>query len=594
MLDTRTLPCPDSRTLEPTDESNTQSKHTPAEVQSLYNYPDSSDHDVVEDTGSIEKLNVGNAKSDKTAKGYDKSALLAEQTACRERLQLIKDKTYLVRDTAVLGRVREHLDDIISELRGAVVTEKGIPLEQPTKVDKNGWKKAQYLPLKKRKGKKKFSGRSGLKASIMRKTFMVDVPITSSQPSDNSQTARKRKLAKNSCSYGCGNHSIPVQEKESPAKNDDVSKVPLVNQFKAKENVRTNGIVGRVSDIADDPGHPLPNQSMALKNPGLHERASSGPCIVPRSPDRRRPSDKENIDPCPTNETSELNPTTEPPSKRRRPDPCMDTSTLTSQEAVLTSLPFKPERPVQPGQHFLPIKVVQGSTSQQCEDRQFCESNRGKQCTSNRFTFLLHHAKFPERKVSKNLIDAVLKVGDRVHTVLARAIGNPGDKLSLEELQAALKITGECGSLTFPQGILTGDIFSKASNSAFVTLEKALYNALQANTGSLLRFLDYTVGIKKLPDGCLVLFDPHARNSTGFVDGNGSAITMVFSTLEAVADHIRRFVTQKGYEERAPVLGDDMLMVERCFEVLPICSGEVDSILSRLLKRTNKQRKITR
>ena len=195
--------------------------------------------------------------------------------------------------------------------------------------------------------------------------------------------------------------------------------------------------------------------------------------------------------------------------------------------------------------------------SQQCV--KFYERNRGKQCTSNRLTFLLHHAKVPKEKVSKSLIDAVLKVGDRVHTALTSAIGHPGEKLSLDELQAA-------------------------SNFPFVTLEEALHSALQANAGSLLRILEYTVAVKKLPDGCVALFDPH-----------GCAITMVFPTLEAVADYIRRFVRHKGCGERAPVLEDNMLLAERSFEVLPISSDEgVDGILLRLLKRTNQTKNFTR
>jgi len=47
----------------------------------------------------------------------DKSNLLAEQSACRERLQVIRDKTYLVQDTAVLSRVRSLLDNIILDMQ---------------------------------------------------------------------------------------------------------------------------------------------------------------------------------------------------------------------------------------------------------------------------------------------------------------------------------------------------------------------------------------------------------------------------------------------------------------------------------------------
>jgi len=55
--------------------------------------------------------------------------------------------------------------------------------------------------------------------------------------------------------------------------------------------------------------------------------------------------------------------------------------------------------------------------------------------------------------------------------------------------------------LSRTEGVLTAEILSKASNFPFVTLEKALHYALQANTGIVLRFLECTVGIKKLPDG---------------------------------------------------------------------------------------------
>ena len=99
--------------------------------------------------------------------------------------------------------------------------------------------------------------------------------------------------------------------------------------------------------------------------------------------------------------------------------------------------------------------------SQQSEE--FSASNRGKQCTSNSFTFILHHATVPVEKVSKLLIDAVLKVGDRLQTVLTSALGNVGQRLSFEELQTAIQKTGVSQCLTFPDGIITGDIFSRAS-----------------------------------------------------------------------------------------------------------------------------------
>ena len=59
-------------------------------------------------------------------------------------------------------------------------------------------------------------------------------------------------------------------------------------------------------------------------------------------------------------------------------------------------------------------------------------------------------------KVSKLLIDAVLKVGDRLHTVLTSALGNVGQSLSFEELQTAIRKIGVSQCLVFPNGIITG------------------------------------------------------------------------------------------------------------------------------------------
>ena len=219
--------------------------------------------------------------------------------------------------------------------------------------------------------------------------------------------------------------------------------------------------------------------------------------------------------------------------------------------------------------------------SQQSEE--FSASNRGKQCTSNSFTFILHHATVPVEKVSKLLIDAVLKVGDRLHTVLTSALGNVGQRLSFEELQTAIQKTGVSQCLTFPDGIITGDIFSRASCSPFVTLEEGLCSALLFNAGSLLRVLEYTIAVKKRSDGCIALFNTHARNPKGFVDGEGKATVLTFLT-----NYIRRIVRHKGCEEQKPVSEDDLLLGECSFELLAICCDEGEqSIISRIVKMTN-------
>lgn len=107
----------------------------------------------------------------------------------------------------------------------------------------------------------------------------------------------------------------------------------------------------------------------------------------------------------------------------------------------------------------------------------------------------------------------------------------------------------------------------------------------------LLRILEFTVAVKKLTNGCFVLFDARARNCNGFVDGTGTAIAMLFSTLDAMVGCLRTFVRHKGCEKKVPLLEDNMSLCERAFEVLAISADwGVDTILSRLLKGAHQTR----
>lgn len=75
------------------------------------------------------------------------------------------------------------------------------------------------------------------------------------------------------------------------------------------------------------------------------------------------------------------------------------------------------------------------------------------------------------------------------------------------------------------------------------------------------------------------------RNCNGFVDGTGTAIAMLFSTLDAMVGYLRTFERHKGCEKKLPLLEDSMSLCERAFEVLANSADwGVDSILSRLLK----------
>ena len=134
-------------------------------------------------------------------------------------------------------------------------------------------------------------------------------------------------------------------------------------------------------------------------------------------------------------------------------------------------------------------------------------------------------------KFTKEVNGAVLRAGDWVHIALSKPVDHAVARLSLKELQAAICQIGERVTVTFPQGIFSGDVFSGCTNTPFVTLQSGLLNALQADTGALLRIMEYTIALRKLSDGCFALFDPHARNERGFVDGDRCAVVMKFPSI---------------------------------------------------------------
>ena len=204
----------------------------------------------------------------------------------------------------------------------------------------------------------------------------------------------------------------------------------------------------------------------------------------------------------------------------------------------------------------------------------------------------------PAEKQSKATIDAVLSVGDKLHTALTKALKCPGERLSFEDVSKAVKLLGEGDSILFPRGILSGDIFSLSSNPPFLPLKVALQNALLNNSGTLLRFLEFTVAVCKLPDGYYNLFDPHARNQKGFVDGNGTAVIMSFPTVDSLVNHVRTFVGQNGLETAIQKPVDSLSMADRSFELLPVVISnkhygqpQKNSCLSRMTSGVSSEQK---
>lgn len=117
--------------------------------------------------------------------------------------------------------------------------------------------------------------------------------------------------------------------------------------------------------------------------------------------------------------------------------------------------------------------------------------------------------------------------------------------------------------------IMFGDIFAQKTQSPFFELEDGLSRSLASNTGVLFRYLEYTVAITKTSDGIL-LFDPHARNDSGFVDGDGVAQLISFPSVPKIVQHFRKFVKCNGIEDAVSLAVENIPMAQRSFEILPV------------------------
>ena len=170
---------------------------------------------------------------------------------------------------------------------------------------------------------------------------------------------------------------------------------------------------------------------------------------------------------------------------------------------------------------------------------------RGTQCTSNSLVFLLHDTHSPISSVSE--MDEILKHGDQFHAAFNASLGRKKvSKLAFDELEESIKsIIGEDQKQLQFGPSQHGDILATESQPPFETLRGALKKAEEA-TGALLRVGEYTTAVQLGADGSVRLFDPHSRDDSGFVSGDGTAIILKFKDVNEFHSYLKRFVETNG------------------------------------------------
>ena len=216
-------------------------------------------------------------------------------------------------------------------------------------------------------------------------------------------------------------------------------------------------------------------------------------------------------------------------------------------------------------------------------DETFNENTRGTQCTTNSFVFLLRNSMCTFEMASE--LDRVLFQGDHLHGVLNSSLGRlKAEKLSFDELQESVKkLCREDDNLQFGT-ISSGDILASSAEPPFFTLEQALEESKESS-GALLRIGDYTSGVKLNAAGSIRLFDPHARDENGFVNGDGTSVLIDFQNKTSFHSYLKQFTMSNGtgHTDTCSTDTSSISYTLRCFELMPLFVQKKDC-LQNLLK----------
>lgn len=220
--------------------------------------------------------------------------------------------------------------------------------------------------------------------------------------------------------------------------------------------------------------------------------------------------------------------------------------------------------------------MVRATTHQ--GDETFSVVTRGTQCTTNSFVFLVKDAVSRISTVSE--MDGILQHGDHLHAAFNASLGRTAGKLAFDELEKCIEVlNGEDETQLQFGPSQHGDILANNSQPPFVTLDAALKSAKGAN-GALLRVGEYTTAVQVLSDDSVRLFDPHARDESGYVSGNGTAIVIDFQDIAAFHCYLKRFVQTKGTGVTTGTADDPTSapLTWRSFEMMPLLVASNDCL----------------
>ena len=171
----------------------------------------------------------------------------------------------------------------------------------------------------------------------------------------------------------------------------------------------------------------------------------------------------------------------------------------------------------------------------------------GQQCGAIALIALLYSTVHPVGGWRITDLDKILIVGDRLHFLQVCCLRfkvEGTQKLTVDELATSLLAFNY--EFTLKTKVVAGTTSQSVIETGLLELQKVLEDCVKNNSvGVVLRFLDYCVACIN-NYGEWFLFDSHARDSRGMVDGEGKAVLIKFFNSAAVAAHVNEFQMRHG------------------------------------------------
>ncbi|XP_061381599.1 uncharacterized protein LOC116776672 [Danaus plexippus] len=180
------------------------------------------------------------------------------------------------------------------------------------------------------------------------------------------------------------------------------------------------------------------------------------------------------------------------------------------------------------------VASVRGRVAQN-ENYFLDEPNRDNQDAANAVMGIVVEHIEPYIHWKPQLLDAILKYGDRYYTLSLPGASNP-PKLKASELQSQFHVTSFNVKVEVEQDVVCGDIRAAGGGGA-LSLNRGLQKFFETYKYGVLCAKEYCVGIwKGADDKSICLWEPHAVGPGGLASPGGAAALVVMSTTDQVAN----------------------------------------------------------